>query len=120
MELLIFFLEQSCLVGSYKIDFHIISIYSSTIAQPASSWIDDYFDWINSAGNPPCCRLYDNGTFCPATCKYTKIGYMIEKNAPLISDFEILSVGLACLTKSVGLACLTNLPSSIGVFNFIL
>ncbi|KAL4217752.1 NPC intracellular cholesterol transporter 1 [Mactra antiquata] len=39
----------------------------STIAQPASSWIDDYFDWINSAGNPPCCRLYNNGSFCPAT-----------------------------------------------------
>ncbi|XP_053383047.1 NPC intracellular cholesterol transporter 1-like [Mercenaria mercenaria] len=39
----------------------------STIAQPASSWIDDYFDWINSAGNPPCCRVYENGSFCPAT-----------------------------------------------------
>ncbi|CAC5359870.1 unnamed protein product [Mytilus coruscus] len=37
------------------------------IAQPTSSWIDDFFDWLAPGGSPPCCRLFPNGTFCPAT-----------------------------------------------------
>lgn len=39
----------------------------SSIAQPATSWLDDYFDWIAPGGSPSCCRVYDNGTFCKAT-----------------------------------------------------
>lgn len=39
------------------------------LAQPASSWLDDYFSWIGSGGNVPCCRLYQNGSFCPSTVK---------------------------------------------------
>ncbi|KAF8572284.1 hypothetical protein P879_03202 [Paragonimus westermani] len=36
------------------------------IAQPAMSWIDDYFDWIDPEGSPGCCRVYVNGSgFCP-------------------------------------------------------
>ncbi|XP_063417438.1 NPC intracellular cholesterol transporter 1-like [Mytilus trossulus] len=37
------------------------------IAQPTSSWLDDFFDWLAPGGSPPCCRLFPNGTFCPAT-----------------------------------------------------
>ncbi|XP_076084000.1 NPC intracellular cholesterol transporter 1-like isoform X2 [Mytilus galloprovincialis] len=37
------------------------------IAQPTSSWIDDFFDWLSPGGNPPCCRLFNNGSFCTAT-----------------------------------------------------
>lgn len=38
------------------------------IAQPPSSWIDDYFDWLQSTSNPPCCRIFPkNNSFCPAT-----------------------------------------------------
>lgn len=51
-----------------KIDH--IWLFRSYIAQPASSWIDDYFDWLRPEGNPPCCRLYNNTKkFCPARGK---------------------------------------------------
>ena len=43
-----------------------ISNYS-LIAQPTSSWIDDFFDWLSPGGNPPCCRLYPDGRFCAST-----------------------------------------------------
>ncbi|XP_069106918.1 NPC intracellular cholesterol transporter 1-like, partial [Argopecten irradians] len=40
----------------------------SRIAQPVSSWLDDYFSWLNSGGHPQCCRSYiNNGSFCPST-----------------------------------------------------
>ncbi|KAL3891662.1 hypothetical protein ACJMK2_003914 [Sinanodonta woodiana] len=40
------------------------------IAQPASSWIDDYFDWLTPGGNPTCCRYNEDTTnFCPSTDK---------------------------------------------------
>ena len=35
---------------------------TSYIARPASSWIDDYFDWTLIKG---CCKTYVNGEFCP-------------------------------------------------------
>ncbi|KAL7293860.1 hypothetical protein TKK_0012914 [Trichogramma kaykai] len=50
------------------------------IAKPASSWIDDYFDWASLA--PACCRYNaDNGSFCPheeascPTCQITTNKY---------------------------------------------
>ncbi|CAL4096449.1 unnamed protein product, partial [Meganyctiphanes norvegica] len=41
-------------------------------AQPASSWLDDYFDWSlynmgDGDAGTPCCRVYSNGSFCPAS-----------------------------------------------------
>lgn len=33
------------------------------IAKPPSSWIDDYIDWLNLES---CCKMYENGTFCPS------------------------------------------------------
>lgn len=40
---------------------------STYIARPASSWIDDYFDWSLIAD---CCKFYkENGTFCPHDSK---------------------------------------------------
>ncbi|CAL8075262.1 unnamed protein product [Calicophoron daubneyi] len=43
-----------------------ISSYTWIAAQ-ATSWIDDYFDWIDPDGSPFCCRVY-NGTrkLCPS------------------------------------------------------
>ncbi|VDQ00375.1 unnamed protein product [Trichobilharzia regenti] len=39
---------------------------SSWIAAPASSWLDDYFDWIDPSGSPLCCRIHKNTkAFCP-------------------------------------------------------
>ncbi|CAF0998298.1 unnamed protein product [Adineta ricciae] len=42
------------------------------LAQPPSSWLDDYFDWLQSTNDPPCCRI-NNQTheFCPATLNDT-------------------------------------------------
>lgn len=40
---------------------------TSFIARPASSWLDDYFDWSASAS---CCKFYPtNGSFCPHSSK---------------------------------------------------
>lgn len=37
------------------------------IARPASSWLDDYFDWSSSAS---CCKYFsNNGSFCPHNSK---------------------------------------------------
>eukprot|EP00058_Branchiostoma_floridae_P002933 XP_002588421.1 hypothetical protein BRAFLDRAFT_116988 [Branchiostoma floridae] len=48
-------------------DAHLIADYSKIFAAP-SSWMDDYFDWMNPLGNPPCCRVYNNTErFCNAS-----------------------------------------------------
>ena len=44
----------------------------SYLAQPPSSWLDDYFDWSQSVGTLPCCRIDPvNNTFCPSTSNNT-------------------------------------------------
>ncbi|XP_018428643.1 PREDICTED: Niemann-Pick C1-like protein 1 [Nanorana parkeri] len=37
----------------------------SYLAVPASSWVDDFVDWLNPSSD--CCRLLLNGTFCSST-----------------------------------------------------
>lgn len=40
---------------------------TSYIARPASSWLDDYFDWADSS---ECCRYFEtNNSFCPHSSK---------------------------------------------------
>jgi Niemann-Pick C1 protein len=63
------------------------------LAQPPSSWLDDYFDWLQSTNNPPCCRI-NNQTqdFCPATsnsslCVRCPIKF-IENDRPASDDFK--------------------------------
>jgi Niemann-Pick C1 protein len=63
------------------------------LAQPPSSWLDDYFDWLQSTNNPPCCRI-NNQTqdFCPATsnssfCERCPIKF-IENERPAPDDFK--------------------------------
>ncbi len=62
------------------------------LAQPPSSWLDDYFDWLQSTNNPPCCRI-NNQTkqFCPATlnnslCEPCPIDF-VENQRPSPDDF---------------------------------
>lgn len=41
---------------------------STYIARPASSWIDDYFDW---SALTACCKYFPtNGSFCPHNRNY--------------------------------------------------
>ncbi|XP_012286776.1 Niemann-Pick C1 protein isoform X2 [Orussus abietinus] len=60
----------------------------SYIAKPASSWLDDYFDW---SGSPNCCKYFPgNNTFCPHTdysCASCKIS-LLPNNRPNSTDFE--------------------------------
>ncbi|KAG5682988.1 hypothetical protein PVAND_012302 [Polypedilum vanderplanki] len=69
-------------------------IYSSSklpettfIARPASSWIDDYFDWSQLE---QCCRQNSNGSFCPHSdgdCKPCSISRNNIKR-PIPKDFN--------------------------------
>lgn len=73
--------EQNLVCGSVDCDQDslVTQIYlasrianRSGIARPASSWIDDYISWSmynmgDSSVGDPCCRVYENGTFCPST-----------------------------------------------------
>ncbi|CAF3904880.1 unnamed protein product, partial [Rotaria magnacalcarata] len=63
------------------------------LAQPPSSWLDDYFDWLQSTNDPPCCRI-NNQTkqFCPATlndtaCHPCPITFL-ENQRPSPDDFR--------------------------------
>ncbi|XP_014671741.1 PREDICTED: LOW QUALITY PROTEIN: Niemann-Pick C1 protein-like [Priapulus caudatus] len=62
---------------------------SSHIAHPASSWLDDYFDWASTSS---CCRLYNNtDSFCPAYVKNdTCVACDIHKEfgRPVPEDFS--------------------------------
>ncbi|KAK7086013.1 NPC intracellular cholesterol transporter 1 [Halocaridina rubra] len=52
---------------STQIYFASVLANRSYIAQPASSWLDDYMDWsmYNGDGGFPCCRVkVDDGSFC--------------------------------------------------------
>jgi Niemann-Pick C1 protein len=64
------------------------------LAQPPSSWLDDYFDWLQSTNDPPCCRVYNQTQkFCPATsndttCVPCQIKF-IENQRPSPEDFQL-------------------------------
>lgn len=63
---------QYCNVDSLSTQIFIASKQPNNtyIARPASSWLDDYFDW---SGSPSCCRYFpNNGTFCPHDSKFWK------------------------------------------------
>lgn len=46
-----------------------IQPHRTYIAQPASSWLDDYMDWsLYTSGDNACCRIKESdGSFCPST-----------------------------------------------------
>lgn len=45
-----------------------VGIFSSWISNSASSWLDDYFDWLDPNGAPLCCRIdKTNQHFCPSS-----------------------------------------------------
>lgn len=62
----------------------------TTIAVPANSWLDDYFDWLSSGD---CCRVHSNGSFCPSTspdydqCTACSITFQSDTNRPIRDDF---------------------------------
>ena len=63
------------------------------LAQPPSSWLDDYFDWLQSTNDPPCCRIHNQTKeFCPATLNDTSCVpcpiKFIENQRPSPDDFQ--------------------------------
>lgn len=63
------------------------------VAHPATSWMDDFFDWVKPSGEMACCRINnETGDFCPSTdtkdtC--TACRPLSEKNArPTPEQFE--------------------------------
>ncbi|KAH8410547.1 hypothetical protein KR009_000183, partial [Drosophila setifemur] len=66
--------DDSLLTQIYLASRHSNQTY---IARPASSWLDDYFDWASSTS---CCKFYpSNGSFCPH--QYTQCpSCVIKKN----------------------------------------
>ncbi|XP_071451302.1 NPC intracellular cholesterol transporter 1 isoform X2 [Hetaerina americana] len=61
---------------------------SSYIARPASSWLDDYFDWSAASG---CCKYFPgNGSFCPHQnygCNDCNIP-LNKENRPNVTNFR--------------------------------
>lgn len=43
--------------------------WKSSLASPASSWLDDFLSWV-SPEIPQCCRIFPNNTFCPPPDQY--------------------------------------------------
>ncbi|KAG7165268.1 NPC intracellular cholesterol transporter 1-like 4 [Homarus americanus] len=62
-----------CNSDSLSTQVYIASLLSNRtfVAQPASSWLDDYMDWslfnIDGEAGNPCCRVREDGSFCPAS-----------------------------------------------------
>ncbi|XP_017872469.1 PREDICTED: Niemann-Pick C1 protein [Drosophila arizonae] len=58
-----------CNDDSLSVQLYIQSRYPqiTSLARPASSWIDDYIDWLNI---PDCCKINaTTGSFCPSNSK---------------------------------------------------
>ncbi|PAA93975.1 hypothetical protein BOX15_Mlig020273g3, partial [Macrostomum lignano] len=64
-------IKQKSMVGQLS-QMSEIPTYSY-IVSPPSSWFDDYVDWLDPSGHPPCCRYHTAGSggFCPATSSAT-------------------------------------------------
>ncbi|XP_055682860.1 NPC intracellular cholesterol transporter 1 isoform X2 [Lutzomyia longipalpis] len=82
---------QFCNIDSMSTQIYIASKTPDTsyIARPASSWIDDYFDW---SASPSCCKFYpNNGSFCPHSsygCDSCKIVLDPEMGRPNATGFS--------------------------------
>lgn len=63
----------------------------TAIAIPANSWIDDYFDWLQSGD---CCKIYPgNNSYCASNgpdadkCKSCPVSFQHGTNRPIKQDF---------------------------------
>lgn len=65
---------------------------SSYIARPASSWIDDYFDW---SALTDCCKYFpNNGSFCPHNSNLTILHRFVvgfDSFGCIVSDMDCRS-----------------------------
>jgi Niemann-Pick C1 protein len=78
-----------CNADSLSTQIYISSKLPETtyIARPASSWIDDYFDWTTLPG---CCKQQKDGNFCPHS-EYDCLSCNITQNdikRPIPKDFD--------------------------------
>ena len=68
---------------------NLIFFFSSYIATPASSWIDDYIDWSLAADS--CCKVTKEQGFCPHTdsdCESCEIQQTERGLRPVPADFQ--------------------------------
>ena len=71
--------------------------FSTMIATTSSSWLDDYFDWVNPVGTPTCCRYYNYSMEEDKMPIASSIGFEVDVdvgdgqiefcNASVVSDF---------------------------------
>lgn len=55
----------------YKFLCYLFAFYSTFIARPSSSWVDDYFDWSSIK---ECCKYFPgNESYCPHDSKCTEL-----------------------------------------------
>ena len=73
-ECVLFFLNKILIIITYTLNLSC----RTKIAETASSWLDDYFSWIDPNGENSCCRMLythdQNGTmpvFPPTFCNAT-------------------------------------------------
>lgn len=54
------------LIGTVRFNLSLSLFSRTSISRPSSSWVDDYIDYLNV---PSCCRVTDDGEFCPSSDK---------------------------------------------------
>uniref|UniRef100_A0A8B9PI67 NPC1 like intracellular cholesterol transporter 1 n=1 Tax=Apteryx owenii TaxID=8824 RepID=A0A8B9PI67_APTOW len=75
-----------------KIQYATLFPNVSYLAIPATSWVDDFLDWLNPTGR--CCRVHQfgpqKGEFCPATSALTcLLGKCLNvSRRPTVDEFE--------------------------------
>ncbi|XP_046672378.1 NPC intracellular cholesterol transporter 1 isoform X2 [Homalodisca vitripennis] len=85
--------SQHCNLDSLTSQIYRASKHSNLtyIGRPASSWMDDYFDWIGSDG---CCMFFpNNGTFCPhddpmMECEFCEVNMNPALSRPDVNSFK--------------------------------
>ncbi|KAJ8322225.1 hypothetical protein KUTeg_000696 [Tegillarca granosa] len=93
----------------------------SYIAQPVSSWLDDYFSWLSPGGDPPCCRHFSNNSFCPAEYNGTgcvKCNVQTQKNGRP-SERDFMKYIPWYLADNPGLSCAKGGHAAYGTTYFM-
>uniref|UniRef100_A0A672MMM3 NPC1 like intracellular cholesterol transporter 1 n=1 Tax=Sinocyclocheilus grahami TaxID=75366 RepID=A0A672MMM3_SINGR len=97
----------------------------SYLAIPASSWVDDYIDWLNPGSK--CCRIYTAGPnkdeFCPANeskCFYIiYVTYVYYEQYLTIVNEGLFNIGVCLLPTFVVCCILLGMDLRSGFLNLL-